>query len=186
MSIGLFGVITEVTLQCEDIFNLRETLVPQSIEQCLNEMPTVVKRSEHVKFWIEYHSDTCAIFSANRTSEKPRDNPIRLFKDFSICIFEFILWIASVFTPMASQMMSTLVGSGVVFPAHTRIDHSSGVFNIPHRVGEHPETEIAIPVENCVEGVRVLLQLIKDENVPVNHIVEVGLCCVQNPGPICI
>ena len=174
VSIGLFGVITEVTLQCEDTFNLHETLEPQSIEQCLNEMSAMVKRSDHVKLWIVYHSNTCCIFSANRTSEKPRDNPVRSFLDFSICIFEFFLWIMSMFPPITPHAMSALVNSGVVFPSHARVDHSSGVFNIPHRVGAHPEAEIAIPTENCVEGVRTLLQLIKDENIPVNHIVEVS------------
>lgn len=169
----MFGVITEVTLQCEDAFNLHETLEPQSIEHCLNEMSAVVKRSEHVKLWIEYHSDTCGIFSANRTSEKPRDNSLKLFKDFSICIYESLLWIMSVFPSITPRGMSALVGSGIVFPPHARVDQSSGVFNIPHRVGAHPEAEVAIPVKDCVEGVRILLQLIKDENVPVNHIVEV-------------
>ena len=79
------------------------------------------------------------------------------------------------------QIMSALIGSGAVFPPHTRVDHSSGVFNIPHRVSGHPETEISIPVGDCVKGVRTLLQLIKDESVPVNHIVEVSSYCV-NPA----
>ena len=175
VSIGLFGVITEVTLQCEDTFNLHETLEPQSIEQCLNEMSAVVKRSDHVKLWIVYHSNTCSIFSANRTSEKPRDNPVRSFQDFNICIFEFLLWIMSMFPPITSHAMWALINTGVVFPPHARVDHSSGVFNIPHRVGAHPEAEIAIPAENCVDGLRTLLQFIKDEDIPVNHIVEVSV-----------
>jgi len=70
--------------------------------------------------------------------------------------------------------MSTLINSGTVFPPHARVDHSDGVFNIPHRVSGHPESEISIDVKNCVEGVKTLLQLIKDENIPVNHIVEVS------------
>ena len=145
----------------------------QSIEHCLNEMPVVMKQSEHVKYWIVYHSDTCTIISANRTSEKPRDNAIRVVQDFSTCIFEFLQWMMSVFPSATPYAMSALINSGVVFPAHTRVDHNSQVFNIPHRVGGHPETEIGIDVENCVEGLRTLMQLIKDESIPVNHIIEV-------------
>ena len=168
-----------MTLQCEDAFNLHEIFDPQSIEQCLNEMLTVAKRSEHVKYWIEYHSDTCGIFSANRTSDKPHSNRNRLFRDFSICLFEIIQWTASLFPSMTSQIMSTLIASEAVFPYHVRVDYSSGVFNIPHRVSGHPETEIAIDARDCVEGVKILLQLIKDENIPVNHIIEVG-CMLYN------
>ena len=178
VSIGLFGVITKVTLQCEDTFNLHETLEPiQSIEQCLNTMPATIKRSEYVKYWISHHSNTCSIFSANRTSEKSDDqnNANRVFRDFSMCIFEFLQWMMSVFPSATPIAMSALVNSGVVFPPHTRVAHNTQVFNIPHRVGGHPETEIAVGVENCVEGVKSLMELIEDENIPVNHIIEVSL-----------
>lgn len=167
-------MVTEVTLQCEDIFNLREILEPRSIERCLKEMPALVKRSDHVKFWMEYHSKKCGVFSVNRTLEKPRDNPIKTLWDFRICLFEIILWTMSMFPAATPYLMPTLVNSGGVFPPHARVDHSSGVFNIPHRVSGHPEAEIAIDAKHCVEGVRILLQLIEDEGIPVNHIVEVG------------
>ena len=179
VSIGLFGIITEVTLQCQDTFNLHEVLAPrQSIEQCLNEMPVVVKRSAHVKYWIVIHSDTCSVFSANHTSEKPRDNDIRVIQDFAVCIYEFLLWMMSVFPSVTPYGMSALLNSGLVFPPHTRVDHNSKVFNIPHRVGGHPEAEIGIDVKDCVEGIRTLVQMVKEESIPVNHIIEViiNLC----------
>ena len=61
VSIGLLGVITEVTLQCEDAFNPHEVWDPKSVKQCLADIPTIITRSEHVKYWIEYHSNTCAV-----------------------------------------------------------------------------------------------------------------------------
>ena len=179
VSIGLFGIITEVTLQCQDTFNLHEVLAPrQSIEQCLSEMPVVTKRSAHVKYWIVIHSDTCSVFSANHTSEKPRDNDIRVIQDFAVCIYEFLLWMMSVFPSVTPYGMSVLLNSGLVFPPHTRVDHNSKVFNIPHRVGGHPEAEIGIDVKDCAEGIRTLVQMVKEENIPVNHIIEViiNLC----------
>ena len=64
-----------------------------------------------------------------------------------------------------------------MFPPHTRVDHSPNVFNIPHRVDGHPETEIVIDVKDCVEGIKTILQMIKEENIPVkNHIIEVRIC----------
>ncbi|XP_065898777.1 L-gulonolactone oxidase-like isoform X2 [Dysidea avara] len=173
VSIGLLGVVTEVTLQCEDAFNLREVREPKTVEQCLAEMPTIITRSEHVKYWIEYHSNTCAVYEVNRTTEEPRDNVPQALLDFMMHISNFFQWIMSVIPPSTPYLMKALIGTGVVFPPHTRVDHSPNVFNIPHRVDGHPETEIAIDVKDCVAGIKTLLQMIKEDNIPVNHIIEV-------------
>ena len=179
VSIGLFGIITEVTLQCQDTFNLHEVLAPrQSIEQCLNEMPVVTKRSAHVKYWIGIHSDTCSVFSANHTSEKPRDNDIRVIQDFAVCIFEFFQWMMSVFPSVTPYGMSALLN--IVLPPHTRVDHNSKVFNIPHRVAGQPAAEIGIDVKDCAEGIRTLVNMVKEENIPVNAVFVVSSALYSN------
>jgi len=173
VSIGLLGVITEVTLQCEDAFNLREVRQPKSIDQCLAEMSSTIARSQHVKYWIEYHTNTCAVHEVNRTNEKPHSNVPRTLLDSMMHLSNLFQWIMSTIPPSTPYIMRALIGSGVVFPPHTRVDHSPNVFNIPHRVDGHPETEIVIDVKDCVEGIKTLLHLIKAENIPINHIVEV-------------
>ena len=175
VSIGLLGVVTEVTLQCEDAFNLREVRQPKTVEECLAEMSTTITRSQHVKYWIEYHTDTCAVHEVNRTTEEPHDNVPRALLDSVMHVSNFIQWTMSAIPPFTPYLMKAFIGTGLVFPPHTRVDHSPNVFNIPHRVDGHPETEIAIDIKDCVKGIKTLFQMIKEENIPVNHIVEVCL-----------
>lgn len=84
VSMGLLGVITEVTLQCEPAFNLREVRYTVPLDECLDNMDTIVHSGQHVKYWIDVHSEQCAVHVANRTSEPPRDNPNRFILNLQV------------------------------------------------------------------------------------------------------
>ena len=72
----MLGVITEVTFSITRSFLLREVLTRHSLEECLSGFNSFVEGVEHVKLWIELFSETCAVFTANSTTEKePRENP---------------------------------------------------------------------------------------------------------------
>lgn len=92
VSIGLLGVISEVTFQCEPAFNLREVLYNMKLSDCLEEMADTAQRSEHVKWWVEIHSDVCAVFEINRTAEAPRDNPNHQVETILVCIQYMYVW----------------------------------------------------------------------------------------------
>ena len=69
VSVGMLGVITEVTLQCEEAFHLEETLVPHTLAYCLKNLEGIVRGSEYSKLWMELFSGTCATLLVNRTKE---------------------------------------------------------------------------------------------------------------------
>ena len=71
----MLGVISEVSIQCEDSFNLEETLSNHPLEDCLDNLEGLANSAQHVKLWMEYHSESCILFQVNRTSEAPRDIP---------------------------------------------------------------------------------------------------------------
>ena len=73
VSIGMLGVITEVTLRIEPIFNLHETCQSFTLTHCIKNIQQIAAGSDHVKIWAEVVSDSCAVFSANRTL-KPADS----------------------------------------------------------------------------------------------------------------
>ena len=75
MNLGLLGIVTEVTFQCEPAFNLEETRSVLSLHDCLSNMEQLVSSGEHVKMWIEVFSEVCVVYNSSRTMEKPRDNP---------------------------------------------------------------------------------------------------------------
>lgn len=78
VSMGLLGVITEVTFQCEPTFNLEETITTPVIDDCIDNLGQLAYTAEHVKIWLELCSRSCAYYRTNRTKEKPRDNPEHL------------------------------------------------------------------------------------------------------------
>ena len=77
-------MITEVTLQCEPAFNLREVRYTVPLHECLESWGTIVHSGQHVKYWIELHTEQCIVHVANRTSEAPRDNPNSFILSFQV------------------------------------------------------------------------------------------------------
>ena len=69
VSLGMMGVVTEVTFQCEEWFNLRENITIRSLDYCIDNLHHLSTRSDHGKLWIEAHSGVCAVFDAWRTQQ---------------------------------------------------------------------------------------------------------------------
>ena len=69
VSLGMMGVLTEVTFQCEEWFNLRENITIRSLDWCLQNLHHLSTRSDHGKLWIEAHSEVCAVFDVWRTQQ---------------------------------------------------------------------------------------------------------------------
>ena len=70
MSLGLLGVIAEVTLQCVDAFWLEETTEMSNISRCLEDLKELSASGEHVKLWLEMYSGHCLIFRYSRTDKR--------------------------------------------------------------------------------------------------------------------
>ena len=66
---GMIGVVTEVTFQCEEAHNLRENITVLPVDHCLRNLPLYSSQSDHGKFWIEAHSGVCAMFSVWKTNQ---------------------------------------------------------------------------------------------------------------------
>ena len=73
ISIGLLGIVVEVTIRCEPAFNLRETLTIYSIDYCLEHLHHL-SQGVFVKLWLDVNSQLCHVFTSNKTLESPRDN----------------------------------------------------------------------------------------------------------------
>ena len=65
----MLGVLTEVTIQCEKSFNLREQLTIHPLDYCVENFYQLANQSEHGKLWLEAHSGTCAVFDVRRTDQ---------------------------------------------------------------------------------------------------------------------
>ena len=72
VSIGMLGVITEVTVRVKKKFMLEEFRTHHNLTYCLENLDDLVQNSGHkyLKFWIEFYNDFCILFQTNET-EKP-------------------------------------------------------------------------------------------------------------------
>ena len=77
VSMGLLGVITEVTFQCEPEFNLEETITTPPFDECIDNLGQLADSAEHVKIWLELCSRSCAYYQTNRTKDESRNRPNR-------------------------------------------------------------------------------------------------------------
>ena len=76
VSVGMLGIITEVTFQIEESYLLREIRTRHTLDHCLLNFDDLMRSGEHAKMWIEMFTGQCALFVSNKTTEtRPRDNP---------------------------------------------------------------------------------------------------------------
>ena len=84
VSVGLLGVISEVTFHCEPAFNLQETRYTLPLYMCLDNIDTIARSGQHVKYWVDLHTEKCIVYVANRTSESARDNPNHILQSIQV------------------------------------------------------------------------------------------------------
>ena len=70
VSIGMCGVITEVTLKVEPEYRLSEVRSGHTLDECINELDTLSK-GERVKYWVDFHNNVCNVFNTSKTTEEP-------------------------------------------------------------------------------------------------------------------
>jgi L-gulonolactone oxidase len=170
VSLGLLGIITEVTLQCEDSFSLHEIRTSNPLDYCLNYMMDIVNSAEHVKFWIELNSKTCGVYKANRTTESCHIPTPQPFIDLMIRMHEIVF---SLLPFTANSGMRLLAMTVDLFEYYDR-DHTYDVVNIPHYVAPtHRESEYSIPIGNCTSAINELIQFKETHNIPINHAILV-------------
>ena len=95
INIGLFGVITEVTVKVKRSFRLSEKRgkYDGGLDKCLEDMMELSSSSEYkyVKFWVEFHNNFCVLFQTKETTDPISDRPSPLisFLTVSHCFDHF-------------------------------------------------------------------------------------------------
>ena len=75
IGLGAVGVITEVTITCVPAFNLHEVITLMPLQQCLQQLDDIVTSSDHVKLWLEFHTQQVQVYRSNKTTSPRRDSP---------------------------------------------------------------------------------------------------------------
>ena len=69
VSIGMLGVLMEVTVRVEPLFYLEENRTSRySLDECLQNLDSFVESSLYVKMWIEFYNNFCILYQTDKTN----------------------------------------------------------------------------------------------------------------------
>ena len=78
VSVGMFGVLSEITLHVDKAFKLKETRTPQTLDFCLENLDHLVNNHRYVKFWVEFYNNFCVVYQTDKTEDDIGRNPGRV------------------------------------------------------------------------------------------------------------
>ena len=173
VGLGVLGVVTQVTLQCEPLFKLRAVEVPKPWEEFLAEWDGILETNDHVDCYWFPHTDTCTVKTSNRT-----DDPIRTRRGYK-------KWKSEIWYGNLRHGANAALGRrrpekipelarGTVAGMHRteRVDLSYHVF-CTARLVRFVEMDYAIPRAELATGLRAIRDLIEREGLLVDFPVEI-------------
>ena len=170
VGLGALGIITEVTIQCVEAFNLHavEEILP--IGEVTNNFDRWSKMTDHVEFFWMPNTDKALLKRNTRTLEappKPRNKRHSFkrrwnrFKNEEIkqnFLFGAMNHLGKIAPPLVPKLNSMVAGES---GRAEYITTSYEVFASPRRVRFY-EMEYAVPIESGIEAFQKVVQLIGD------------------------
>lgn len=174
INLGVLGIVSELTIQCVDVFNLRDESYALPFEETLEKIPELTRSTDHLKLWWFPHAPLVGIYRYFRTNEelKPR-SAFQKFMDESFLVnvfFVFMLRLGDLI-PQLVPGINKLINK-IHFKKVSRIEKTWEVFNVP-MPPIHFETEYAIPFEKASEALKKLKEMIERKKLYINFVVEV-------------
>ncbi|MFO0746279.1 MAG: D-arabinono-1,4-lactone oxidase [Myxococcota bacterium] len=172
VSLGCLGVVSQVTLQCRDAFDLEERSWSLPFEEATAALPELARSAPHVKAWWLPHTGRVQLFAATPT-DRPRAGPGRVARALDEAVnavaFTAVLGVGRAL-PAVVPALNRLVGKSY-FRDRTRVDRSDRVFNVamPPR---HLEMEYGLPLDAAGPAWREVQRLIEREHLRVNFVQE--------------
>lgn len=173
VNLGLLGVITEVTLQAEALYDLEEHVYALPFDEALGQMLSLVKAHEHVKLWWMPHTDQIQVFTYDRTT-RPRSWPSagRYLEEQVLNRWGFaaLLDIGRRY-PSIIPSTNRMVASGYM-RSMRRVDRGDRLLSLP-MPPVHREMEYGVPLERAPEMIRRVRRMIDHHDLRVNFPLEI-------------
>ena len=174
VSLGALGVITQVTIQCVQAFNLYLQAEPRAFDEVLQNIDALNRENDRVRLYWFPGTEVIYVMTLNHTDQSitPRRPTIEWFKNVAIRHDLMALLIR------AGHRVPDLVDrinqfeTRVGFVKETQVAQSDRLLNIP-MPPRHQESEYAVAVENTAEAIRLTRRIIEENNYKVSVPVEV-------------
>jgi L-gulono-1,4-lactone dehydrogenase len=183
VGLGAYGIVTAVTLRCEQAFVLHAVEEPAKLGDLLDgRFDALAQTNEHVEFYWFPHTDDCLVKRNNRVRPGERPRPLRwrrrLLDDELLANGVFGLTCAlghrrPALIPPVNRLATRLLG------ARDYTGVSSGVFTSPRRV-RFREMEYALPRAELPAALRELDGLIRRTGWRISFPVEVRVAAADD------
>jgi L-gulonolactone oxidase len=178
VGLGVLGIITKITLQCEPFFNMEVIEKKMHIDQIEANFDDLLNNNDHFKFiWIP-HTEDFMVWLGNRCEKQENGNFKKFMSYFTTGVLinnifhEFLLYLASFKrsrVPKINKFMSNILlpkdKSRSVWSAHW-------AFFLPHLL-KQDVVEYAFDIKDTFKVFREVIETIKEKNIYVDTPVEV-------------
>lgn len=173
VSLGMLGIITEVTLQCVPAFRLKETAWTLTFDEATQTMCELVEAHEFIKFWWLPHIDRVQAYAFAKTEEPidpPSEQKERIENLVNTYVFGGVLSFQKL-APITVPAINKIIGLSYLRP-YTRVDRADRIFTVP-MPPRHLESEYAIPWRRAPEMMRAMKNMIDGQNLRVGFVNEI-------------
>ena len=173
VSLGLLGVVTQITFQVENAFNLKEITTVMTLEECNDQYYDLMESHEYTRLWIDLISSSCLVIMADKVSDSPQPSKDYTWLNFKMYVFELMQWIMAFFPNMAYQIMPSFLGTRLFFFPQFRIEKSYEIFIIPYYISPQTQQELAVGIGDCQRSLQILRKFVIQNRIGVNSFIEI-------------
>lgn len=171
VSIGMMGIITQVTVQCCKKYTLQLDWYPQSLNKVLADLENMVTDNRNFEFFSFPHTQQVMVKTMNLTEEKPRKKS--WFHHFNELVmenyaFSFVMNIARWF-PSLKKSVARLIASFVSTGQDVMQSHETFA---SIRDVRFVEMEYNVPYEHFSAALQEVLAMISDDDMNVIFPIE--------------
>ena len=173
VNLGALGVVSEMTLQVTDAFNLHDKTYTIDFEELIDKIDELIYGNDHFKIWWLPPAKKAVVYTYKRTQEPVNDSRLRqIFKDeiISVVGYRTLVKIGNL-RPAWRRPINTFLTQQFDKPLD-RIEKSFKVFNVPEPP-KHRETEWAFDVARAKEILTDYKKLLTDTEHTFNFIQEI-------------
>lgn len=173
VNLGCLGIISTITLQVVDAYNLHDRTSTMSFDEVIDNLDTLLQKNDHLKLWWLAPSKNVIVYRYQRTQEKRNDTRIRQFlKDefLSVLVYRSLVFLAKIFPRLAkgiNKLLTMSYDGGL-----DRIEKSYKVFIVPEPP-LHRETEWTFDLSKAKEILSAYKKMIVDKKFNLNFIQEI-------------
>jgi L-gulonolactone oxidase len=152
--LGCLGVVTEITFQCIQAFDLEEQRKIVPFDRALADLDRYLAENDYVKLWWLPYTDVIQVYLFNRT-EAPKTRPTlpELMDEWGLSSYSFgaLLFLTRMVPALAPTVLQSI--QRLYFTPRRRVNRSDRLFNIGKMIPIHNESEYAIPQKDAAKAI---------------------------------